>query len=446
MGSSFGYDPEIVAEWHRRATEDAAGASAFARSLDDALKTQLWRGPQSPIPIRPVILDQETAGRVAHAAKNVVQLAVAECERRARDPYQLCDLLGVEPSPLLCGRPSWNQWAASQARPDLVLSGGVPKVLECNIASAFGGPEHLHRMNARFWGDPRYRELAKKTRTWSGNSVSARRELVARIAGQRTDGVPQIAVAGSNEQHFVEVIDDAASNGLPCVFVELDELYEDGGLRNQHGLGIDVLLMKFVMEGAYADGEPMGALEAAVEHDSTLLLAPALSHLYSNKKVLAWLTERAPALPAHHRDFIEDHVPWTSVLEDRKVLRGGRERDLLGMLESHKEEFIVKPAGGLGGAGVVIGHETTDTEWRELLTDRLTGEYVVQEYCRPDTLPMSFVDEASGECLSLDLPHVLSPILIEGRAGGIFARFSAPGGPGVTSTAAGGLNTVFVHA
>ncbi|MFD0772359.1 hypothetical protein ACFQZ2_00290 [Streptomonospora algeriensis] len=438
-------DSSVVGEWHRRAVDNPSSSATLAKSIDHALRAQKWRSQDSPTPIRPLILDQGTARVMANVGRKIVDLAAAECERRARDPYELCELLGVERSPLLCGRPSWNRWATSQARPDFVLSNGVPKLLECNITSAFGGPEQLRKMNAVFWRHPEYRDMANSIRTWSGDGISARRELISQIAKQRTSGVPQLAVAGSNEEHYAELIDDAASNGIPCVFVELDELHEDRGLRNAHGLDIDILLLKFFTEGAYADGEPMGALETAVEKDTTLLLGPELSHLYSNKKVLAWLTEHAPRLDPEQREIVDTHVPWTAVLEDRRVLRAGREQHLLSMLESCKDDFVIKPAGGLGGSGVVIGGDVTETEWRKRIEECLSGDHVVQEYCRPDAFPMTFFDEVSGECPSIDTPHVVSPILIGDRAAGFLARFSMPGTTAVTSASSGGTNTVFVH-
>ncbi|WP_424862852.1 hypothetical protein [Streptomyces sp. MMS24-I29] len=426
--------------------DDPARTAELARSLDDRMNVYPWRHPQGPVPVRPVLLDRWRARGITWAAMEVVRLAAAECARRASSPAELCALLGIPVSPMLTDRDSWNRWALDQARPDVVLTGGVPKVLECNISGAIGGIEQTARLDSCFWNWPGVRGLTHRHRLWGGHTIAARRQLLLDIARSRGTDRPQVAIAGWSEANFSETMIDAASHGAPCIFVTQEELTEDDGLRNAHGLRIDVLLQKFVTADSYAKGEPMAALEAAVARDSTFIAAPEISTVYSDKKVLAWLTERAADLPPAQRRVIEDHVPWTSELTDRKVSRHGTEHDLLTLVENDQHAFVLKPTGGHSGHGVLIGRETEQAAWLAAVHNAVRdGHHVVQEFCEPDRFPTTVCDLASGEMDVLDVPHLISPMLVRGEGTGFLARFLPDPARSMITVRLGAQNTVFIH-
>lgn len=436
--------PDVAAAWHA-ALERSSSVGELAAAVDERAGVVPWRHPDSPVPVRPVLLASATAAQVAEAGREVIRLAVQECGWRATEPAALAEMLSIEPSPLLTDRPSWNRWAASQARPDLVLSGGVPKVLECNIGSAIGGPEDTIRLDDVFWATEQAVDMARLGSLQSGRSIPARRELLVRMAHDRGVHTPEIAVAGISAAHFAEVVDEAAQAAVTITYVELADLIEDRGLRDGSGRKFDLFLQKFIAAGAYLDGEPMAALEAAVANDSTLIASPDLSSLLSSKKVLAWLTERADELPRRDRDLVLRYVPWTAVLCDGVVQRQGEQVDLLDLLVREQESFVVKPADAFGGHGVVVGCELAANDWRSTLNTLLDKSYVVQQYFPADSLPTSVWDEGRGELSQVEFPHVISPFVIDGRVEGCFARFSLPGQGAVASADRGGCNTVFVY-
>ncbi|MFD9305181.1 hypothetical protein ACFWCB_21390 [Streptomyces sp. NPDC060048] len=436
----------LTRAWDRLLLDDPVRTAELARSLDERMNVYPWRHPEGPVPVRPVVLDRGTARNITRAAAEVVRLAAAECARRAASPAELCELLGMPVSPMLTDRASWNRWALDQARPDVVLTGGVPKVLECNVSGAIGGVEQTARLESAFWSWPGVRGLTHRHRMWGGHTISARRQLLVDIARSRgVDRPPQLAVAGWSEANFSDVITDAASHEAPCVFVTQEELTEDDGLRTAHGLRIDVLLQKFVTADSYAKGEPMAALEAAVARDSTFIAAPEISTLYSDKKVLAWLTQRAPDLPPAERRIIEDHVPWTAELADRKVYRHGAQHELLRLVEHRQSDFVLKPTGGHSGHGVLIGRETAKGQWLDAVQNALDGRHVVQEFCEPDRFPVAVCDLASGAVEVIDVPHLISPMLIRGVGTGFLARFLKDTTSSMITVRLGAQNTVFVH-
>ncbi|PDP87141.1 hypothetical protein CQJ94_13355 [Glycomyces fuscus] len=431
--------------WHTLLAERAPEVPELAEAVKSRMSVAPWRHPDAPVPVSPVLLSRRTAAEIAHAGREVVRLAVAECMRRTSSPRELARLLGIEPSPLLSDRGSYNRWAASQARPDIVISGGVPKVLECNIGSALGGTEDHLRLDPLLLGSGAGREFGREHAVGLGRTVQARRELLTRIARDRgAAGRLRMGIAGHGESAFADVVEDAAAHGVDAFFVELDDLAEDGGLRRGSEPPMDLFLQKFIAAGAYRDGEPMSALEAAVHRDSTFVANPELASLFSSKTVLAWLTAAAEHLPEADRRTVRRHVPWTAELRDSPVVYEGVRQELLPLVLRARHDLVLKPADGFGGHGVVVGSATGAAEWEAAVEDCLEKRYVVQAHVRPDTLSISSWDERSATHELLDTDAVISPFVIDGQVTGYLARAGGPRSGGVVSAGTGALATVFV--
>ncbi|WP_285733461.1 hypothetical protein [Nocardiopsis sp. ATB16-24] len=433
-------------QWHTLLTERAPEVPELAEAVRSGLSVASPYNPEVPLPISPVLLSRRTADEVAHAGREVVRLAVEECMRRTSSPRRLAHLLGIEPSPLLSERESYNRWAASQARPDIVVSQGVPKVLECNIGSAIGGIEDLARLDPLLWGSSAAEKFRREHGVRSGRTVQARRELLTRIARDRGAlGRLRMGIAGHSEATFAEVVEDAAAHGIDAFFVELEDLTEDGGLRRGSEPPMDLFLQKFIAAGAYRDGEPMAALEAAVDRDSTFVANPDLSSLFSSKTVLAWLTSSAEDLPERDRRTIQRHVPWTAELQDSRVVYKGVRQELLPLVLRDREELVLKPVDGFGGHGVVVGRTTGEAEWAAAVDDCLKERYIVQVYTHPDTFSLSCWHGPSATHELLDTAAVISPFVIDGQVTGYLARTgSLIGSGGVISAETGALASVFV--
>src|SRR5205085_2060491 len=83
------------------------------------------------------------------------------------------------------------------------------------------------------------------------------------------------------------------------------------------------------------------------------------------KAFFAILTDERHAglFTADERALIRRHVPWTVLIEDRRVTRDGQEIDLLPYLRSGRETLVIKPNDEYGGTGVTLGWETNEGDW-----------------------------------------------------------------------------------
>ena len=76
---------------------------------------------------------------------------------------------------------------------------------------------------------------------------------------------------------------------------------------------------------------------------------------------------------------IEQFIPWTRVVEDRKTMYRGQEIDLLDYVAQHRDEFTLKPNDDYGGSGVMLGWESSADAWESKLRLALETPHVVQQ-------------------------------------------------------------------
>jgi hypothetical protein len=80
------------------------------------------------------------------------------------------------------------------------------------------------------------------------------------------------------------------------------------------------------------------------------------------------------------REAIRRHIPWTRTVEERYTFDSrGKRIDLLPWAVDHQERLVLKPNDEYGGKGVLIGWETSSSEWEQALATALDEPSIVQE-------------------------------------------------------------------
>jgi uncharacterized circularly permuted ATP-grasp superfamily protein len=146
---------------------------------------------------------------------------------------------------------------------------------------------------------------------------------------------------------------------------------------------------------------------------------------------------------AEEREVIRQHIPWTAIVEDGRVLRDGKKVDLLAHLRGHRDQYVIKPNDEYGGTGVTLGWETSEAAWDAALTRAVAERdrgWVAQHRIavRRETFP---VCEAGGVAMR-DMLVDFAPYIFRGRLAGFLTRLSATGLANVTS--GGGQVPAFV--
>ena len=96
---------------------------------------------------------------------------------------------------------------------------------------------------------------------------------------------------------------------------------------------------------------------------------------------------------------IVKHIPWTKVIRDiRTDNPEDKHVELLNYIRKNKDNLILKPNRGYGGYGIIIGRDTTQSHWEEMIDRGCTevGKWIAQEYRKISSKTFPTVDE-NGE-------------------------------------------------
>jgi hypothetical protein len=116
--------------------------------------------------------------------------------------------------------------------------------------------------------------------------------------------------------------------------------------------------------------------------------------LYKKASLAVLGDERNAALfTGEQRAAVEEHVPFTRIVEERRTRFHGEDVDLLPWAEANRERLVLKPNDDYGGRGIVLGWLVSGDEWSAALKTALEYPYVVQERIVLPTEPFpSWVD------------------------------------------------------
>ena len=91
------------------------------------------------------------------------------------------------------------------------------------------------------------------------------------------------------------------------------------------------------------------------------------------------------------------HIPWTKIIRDiRTDNPDGKNVELLNYIRKNKDSLILKPNRGYGGYGIVIGKDTTQQHWDEMIDRGCVeyGKWIAQEYRKVSTKTFPALDES----------------------------------------------------
>ncbi|MCS6836849.1 MAG: circularly permuted type 2 ATP-grasp protein [Anaerolineae bacterium] len=171
--------------------------------------------------------------------------------------------------------------------------------------------------------------------------------------------------------------------------------YRDGHLWAED-FRIDMIYKRVLFsELVHRMGQDNAILRAY--RDGAVFITNSISaKLLAKKASLAFLSDEAHEGMFNKQQLkaIDDHIPWTRVVKERKTLYGGRTIDLLPFLADNREHFVLKPNDEYGGSGVVLGWECSQEGWEAALHQATLRPYVVQE--RVDLVEKPFPSWIAG--------------------------------------------------
>lgn len=108
-----------------------------------------------------------------------------------------------------------------------------------------------------------------------------------------------------------------------------------------------------------------------------------INRMLSDKRNLALLSQHAASdlFTAAERDLLAEHLPWSRDVGPEYATFRGVRAPLPELLLSRREDFVIKPADGYQGTGVIVGRRTSPEAWRRAVHEAAAAQgWLAQEY------------------------------------------------------------------
>jgi uncharacterized circularly permuted ATP-grasp superfamily protein len=435
--------PDPVERWHDLVRAD--GAAMCERLARDMRARRLTFGGRLLCPfLRPFFVEASDEPRVREAAEMLWVLGERVVDAALTDDTLLRDLAVTEPEIALARIDPGYPTTSTAGRADAFLLPHSLQFAEYNaespagagysqgLAEVFGETDMMARFreppdgfSARMYRpvDHLLDALLASYRDWSdGRSPS----LMAIVDWRE---VPTFS-------EFELLRDAFIARGMATIVCDPRDLEYSGGKLVAHGRGIDFVYRRVLINDIVERRDECKALLQAYEQGAACVANSLRCKISHKKAFFAVLTDerRAHLFDARERDIIARHVPWTVLVAEKRVLRQGHEVDLVPFLRSQRERLVIKPNDEYGGTGVVLGWETTESQWDDAIGGALADQeraWVAQERIniRREPFPMC----VDGRVEMRDMLVDFAPYLFRGRLAGFLTRLSATGLANVTS-------------
>ena len=452
------------------------GAEMCARLSAQMRERRLRFGDRVICPfLRPFFLDAADESRVRAVSELLWTLGERVAQAASTDRPQLLTDLALSESEIGLARidPGYAT-TSTAARADAFILPDSLQFAEYNAESP-AGAGYSQGLAELFDSEPVMTAFRQRFETRFARPVEAL--LDALVASYRewggTASPPRMAIVDWREvptYSEFEILRDAfTALGVPTVICDPRDLEFAAGARFSGATGrglyakgerIDLVYRRVLINDIVARETECRALLDAYR-SKTVCVANSLRCKIPHKKAFfAVLTDaRHESLFSEtERAMIRRHVPWTALVEERRVVADGESVDLIPHLRAMRDEFVIKPNDEYGGTGVTLGWDTTESDWDATIARALAERdpstplgagrgWVAQRRIavRREMFPICETDPAApgvARTVSRDMLVDFAPYIFRGRLAGYLTRLSASGLANVTS--GGGQVPAFV--
>ncbi len=259
-------------------------------------------------------------------------------------------------------------------------------------------------------------------------------------------GLPNIAIVDwanlPTSHEFILLRNYLVGCGIPTIICTPDEIeYSNGKLRRGE-FRIDLVYKRIVIHEFLSHYDDAHPLLRAYADRAVCLVNPFRCKILHKKACFELLTDEGSQQWFTNKELevINNCVPWTRRVFDRKTIYRGQEIDLLDHLRRHRAEFILKPNDDYGGHGIFFGNRLNDANWDDALQQALGGDYVAQERLELETEQFPIFNERDWALRPMFVDT--NPFIFRGQVHGAMVRLSDS--PIVNVTSGGGETGFFV--
>jgi uncharacterized circularly permuted ATP-grasp superfamily protein len=197
--------------------------------------------------------------------------------------------------------------------------------------------------------------------------------------------IPRVAILDWGEvptySEFRLFLNYFQAQGIECIIADPREVdYHDGRLY-AGDFAIDLIYKRVLITELVERGGLDHPVIQAARDNAVCMVNPFRCKILYKKTSLAVLSDENNQYLFDEEELraIDDHIPWTRTVEERKTIHEGRPVDLIPYLLKYRERFVLKPSDEYGGKGIVLGWLVNDLEWEQALKTAMKSPHIVQE-------------------------------------------------------------------
>lgn len=169
--------------------------------------------------------------------------------------------------------------------------------------------------------------------------------------------------------------------GYPCRIVDPRDVEYKNGSLFAGDFPINLIYKRVLITELIERGGLDHPVVEAVRDHNVCMVNPFRCKILYKKASLAVLSDEQNRgmFSSEELGAIQDHVPWTRTVEERKTTYGELPVDLVPFILKYQDRLVLKPNDDYGGRGIVLGWQTNASGWEQAVQVALESPYVVQE-------------------------------------------------------------------
>ncbi len=437
----------IVAELDRSLIENHRADTHLFKSLDEAqreLGILAGDRPFAPF-LRPQFFSRRQYNEIARAAEVLADAFEVMTAAALVDEEVMTELALTEAEERYARIDPGYEGVCNSSRLDAFIAGDGFKFLEYNGETPAGITDQMQIQKVLDYV-PEIGEFLGKHPHWMPKPHE--KLLDGLVAAYRDFGgekeKPNIAIVDwtgvSTFTEFEILHEYFELQGHRSLIADPGELEYEGSMLRVGDFDVDIFYKRVLIHELFERSDDDHPLLRAYRDGNVCMANSFRTKIPHKKASLAVLhTERFDRLfTSEHREMIDKHLPWTRRVSDRKTRYAGDFVDLLEFTRRERSKLILKPNDDYGGSGIVVGWESSESEWDAAIENALRVPFVVQERVEVEkVLFPTYDEEASLANLLIDF----DPFIFRGKVEGGLVRLSDQS---LVNVAAGGGEAAMV--
>ncbi len=229
----------------------------------------------------------------------------------------------------------------------------------------------------------------------SENLTKAILEIWKEWGGRRHPHIAVVEFSEGSEMNPREghLLADLFSHaGLETRLVSPDHLSYSAGKLRADKFDIDLVFRRFGTSEFLAHFDLSHPLLAAYRDRAVCMVNSFRSEIAHRRGLFELLTDDTLTanLSIEERKVVQEFVPWTRIVSQRKTKYKSQEIDLADFVLGHRELLVMRPNQNSIDHRTYIGAEMTESAWESALRCALRSFYVVQEHscCAREPVPV----------------------------------------------------------